>query len=147
MTQSGQPRTRWRTKPWPWPEDTREDKAKRVAISYRGLVQRIAQGGCEDPAGDLHRLDQHWIDLDQHWQMPTHIDLFIDAEDEWWPARELAHALHRSRKDIYNWARLGHIEQRTGPDGTPEYSVASVTAYNDKLKARRINTARGNGPA
>lgn len=134
--------TRWRTKPWPWPGDSREDKAKRVAVSYRGLVQRITQGRCNDPTGDLHRLDQHWADLDIHWQLPRP-DLLQDVDDdEWWPAREIAHAIDRTRKDIYNWARLGHIEQRCGPDGAPEYNVASVVAYQQKLRDRR--TGQGN---
>ncbi|MCV7354481.1 hypothetical protein [Mycolicibacterium fluoranthenivorans] len=136
-----QPPTRWRTRPWPWPEDNREDKAKRVALSYRGLVQRIAQGMCEDPAGDLHRLDEHWASLDIHWTRPRP-NLLNDADDEWMSARDIAHALDRTRKDIYNWARAGHIEQRCGPDGAPEYLVGSVKDYVTSLRTRRMNRSR-----
>lgn len=128
-------------KPWPWPGDTREDKAKRVALSYRGILQRITQGACEDPAGDLHRMDEHWAQLGVHWPRPRP-DLLIDNEDEWMSAPDLADALDRDRRDIYNWARLGHIEQRAGPDGAPEYSVSSVVAYNTKLRQRRIKNQR-----
>lgn len=143
MTISDRPniKTRWHTKPWPWPGDSREDKAKRVARSYRALNLRIAQGRCEDPAGDLHRLDQHWDELGVHWHMPAP-DLMTDAaeHDEWWASRDLAHAIDRDRRDIYNWARAGHIRQRTGVDGTPEYNVADVVAYNTKLRERRTRS-------
>ncbi|WP_458608439.1 hypothetical protein [Mycobacterium sp. C3-094] len=57
-------------------------------------------------------------------------------------APDLAHAIDRSRRDIYNWARLGHIEQRTGPDGAPEYSVQSVIDYQRKLVQRRTGNQR-----
>jgi hypothetical protein len=69
-------------------------------------------------------------------------DLLIDAEEEWMSARDLAHAIDRTRKDIYNWARLGHIEQRSGPDGAPEYLVSSVISYSNSLRARRIRAAQ-----
>lgn len=55
-------------------------------------------------------------------------------------APDLANAIGRSRKDIYNWARLGHIEQRCGPDGAPEYNVGSVIAYQARLRQRRAAT-------
>lgn len=130
-------------RPWPFPADlTREDRAKRVAKSYRGLVFRIAQGQCADPAGDLHRLDQEFIDLGINWLVLERNDQ-LDPE-EWMRAPDLAAAIDRSRKDIYNWARLGHIEQRAGPDGAPEYSVASVIAYQAKLRQRRANTQTRN---
>ncbi|BBY18271.1 hypothetical protein [Mycolicibacterium litorale] len=51
-------------------------------------------------------------------------------------ARDLAHAIDRTRKDIYNWARIGHIEQRCGPDGAPEYRVGSVIDYQRRLAKR-----------
>lgn len=135
---------RYRTKPWPWPGDSREDKAKRVARSYRALAQRIAQNRCEDPAGDLHRLDQHWDELDIHWHIPTP-DLITGAaeDDEWWTAPDIAAAIDRDRKDIYNWARAGHIRQRCGPDGTPEYSTADVITYNTHLRQRRAKNRSG----
>lgn len=121
-------------KPYPWPEDSREERAQRVAHSYRDLVQRIAQGECDDPAGDLHRLDQHWHGYGVHWHTPS--DRPLDP-DEWLSATDMAHLIHRSRRDIYNWAARGNIEQRVSADGSPEYSVASVIAYQRKLVQRR----------
>lgn len=104
------------------------------------LADRIARGESADPAGDLQRMDEHWEELDIHWLTPRP-DLFADVDDDdWWSARDLAHAIDRTRKDIYNWARYGHIEQRAAADGTPEYRVADVIAYSNRLRTRRMNS-------
>ncbi|ANW63999.1 hypothetical protein BCA37_10695 [Mycobacterium sp. djl-10] len=108
-----------------------------MGLSYRGLVQTIAHGQCEDPSAALQRLDEHWADLDVHWHLPRP-DLLTDADEEWMSARDLADAIDRTRKDIYNWARAGHIAQRAGPDGSPEYRVSDVVAYSSKLRKKRI---------
>ena len=130
------------TLPWPWPQDSREDRAKRVARSYRNALEDIARGRHDtnglppDAAGDLYRLDVYWARYGIHWTT-RRADLTLDPDD-WMSAPDLAHALDRTRKDIYNWARLGHIQQRTAPDGAPEYSVASVINYQRKLIQRRM---------
>lgn len=122
------------TKPWPWPGETRDQRAKRVARSYRDLVQDIAQGRCTDPAGELHRLDMHWQQFGIRWLIPDRKPIDING---WMTAPDLAQYLDRTRKDIYNWARLGHIEQRASADGSPEYSVSSVVSYQQVLTRRR----------
>ncbi len=133
-------KTRYASPPsWPWPGDSREDRAKRVALSYRSLIFEITQGRCNDPAGALHRLDAHWAGLGIHWTTPSPYPL---EPDDWLSAPDLAHAIDRTRRDIYNWARLGHIDQRCGPDGAPEYSVASVIAYLQKLRAKRSGSSK-----
>jgi hypothetical protein len=136
--QAHTPGRRWKVKPWPWPGDSREDKAKRVALAYRDLIFDITQGHCDDPAAELHRLNLKWAEHGIYWHLHRP-ELLIDP-DEWMSAPDLAHALDRTRKDIYNWARLGHITQRAGPDGTPEYLVASVLEYHKKLRNRRTAT-------
>jgi hypothetical protein len=125
--------------PWPWPGDSREDKARRIALSYRELVFEISQGRCDDPAGALHRIDAHWSQLGVHWHLPSRPDMLTEP-DEWMSAPDVAHAIDRTRKDIYNWASRGHIQQRCGPDGTPEYLVGSVINYAKTLRARRAGT-------
>ena len=129
-----------RAQPWPWPGDSREDKARRVAGSYRDLIQRIAMGQCDDPAGDLHRLDETWTARGITWIRPNRTTP-LDP-DQWLTAPELAEIIGRPRKDIYNWARLGHIEQRCGPDGTPEYLTGSVIQYHARLRTRRAGIAQ-----
>jgi hypothetical protein len=122
------------------PGESREDRAKRVAKSYRQLVVDLAQHRYLDPAHELARLDQRWAAEDVHWQIPGGADLLSDPE-EWLSAPDLAHALGRTRKDIYNWARRGQIEQRVGADGGPEYLIGSVIAYQARLFARRAQAA------
>ncbi len=132
MTQT--PRRRWTATPWPWPGDSREDKAKRVALSYRELVHNIAQGRCDDPAGELHRLDQHWARHGVFWPVPNHQPVDPEA---WLTAAELAHYIDRAPADIYRWARRDKITQRTGADGSPEYQLASALKYEQQQRQRR----------
>lgn len=130
---------RFRVKPWPHPGQSREERAKHIARSYRNLVFAITQGRVEDPAGELHRLDWKWAEHGETWMTPSQAPL---EPDEWMTAADLSVAIGRPRKDIYNWARLGHIEQRCGPDGAPEYLIGSVIAYQRKLADRRAQKGK-----
>ena len=128
---------RFRAKPWPWPGDSLEQRARRVAIHYRELAIAIATSRLElDPATAINNMDWFWADHGITWQQPTASILNPD-EQEWMTAPDLAAAISRTRKDIYNWARLGHITTRAGPDGTPEYNVKTVLEYQQKLNTRR----------
>lgn len=131
------PRRTWMPKPWPYPGDSREDKAKRVAISYRQLVFDISQGRCDDPAGDLHRLDRQWAEYGIRWPNPPAQPLSESDLDEWMNAADLANLIHRAPADIYRWARRGNIRQRVSADGSPEYSVESVVEYQRQQRQRR----------
>lgn len=132
------PRRRWDIKPWPWPGDNREDKAKRIALSYRELVFDITQGRCDDPAGDLHRLDRHWAEYGHYWPNPG---MMPADTDEWLTAADLAHLIDKSPVDIYRWARRDKIHQRVSPDGSPEYSLPSARAYQQEQRDRRAGNA------
>lgn len=130
-------------KPWPWPEDTTEDKIKRVALSYRGLVQSIAQGRCDDPAGDLHRLDQHWRELGIHWHMPSTVPF---DPDDWMNAADIvvcfAHLHTLTEGQVRNWAYMKRrggdgITEQAGPDGRPLYNTGDVMAYLVRQRRRR----------
>ncbi len=133
MPKRSAPRRRWSIKPWPWPGDSREDRARRIALSYRQLVLDIAQGRCNDPAGYLHRLDRHWAEHGEFWPCPGPLPVV----DDWLTAADLAHLIHRSPRDIYRWARRGAIRQRTSADGSPEYSLSSAIAYQQRQRQRR----------
>lgn len=128
------PRRRWDVAKWPWIGDTPEDKAKRIALSYRQLVFDISQGAIDDPAGELHRLDEHWATYGHYWPRPGAVP--VDA-DEWLCAADLAHLIHKAPTDIYRWAARGRIQQRTGPDGAPEYSLASAHDYLMQRRQKR----------
>lgn len=123
------PRRRWTVKPWPWPGDSREDKAKRIALSYRQLAADIIARKIHDPATALASLDQRWAAHGHHWLNPPGELMDHTGLDEWQTAADLAHFLHRTPADIYRWARRGKIEQRVGADGSPEYSFPSAFEY------------------
>lgn len=134
------PHRRWKTKEWPWPGDSPEEKAKRIALSYRQLVFDITQGRCNDPAGDLHRLDQQWAEYGHYWPRPGPTPIYEEGED-WFTAADLAHLLDKSPVDIYRWASRGKIQQRTSADGSPEYSLSSARQYQFEVRARRAASA------
>lgn len=132
------PRRRWQIKDWPWPGDSPEDKAKRIALSYRQLTFDITQGRIADPAGELHRLDEHWAEHGHYWPRPGVIPV---SDDEWMTAADLAHHLNKAPTDIYRWAARGKILQRVSADGHPEYSVSSTREYLHQRRQKRAGTA------
>lgn len=141
MTKHKAPRRRWSVTPWPWPGDSREDRAKRVALSYRQLVFDITQGACHDPSGELYRLDEHWASLGVHWPRPNPIPVDVD---EWLSAADLAHLTDRAPADVYRWARRGCIQQRAGADGAPEYLLRSALEYQRQQRERRTANVEKN---
>lgn len=112
---------------WPWPNDSREDRARRVALSYRQLVELIAAGRIEDAGESLTRLDAKWSELGQGWVRPTHAPLDTDA---WLAPAELAELLHIDARNICHWARRGHI--RPAIDG--RYNVGDVIRYGARMR-------------
>ena len=121
-------------KVWVWQGDSREDKAKRVAREYRKLVEGIAQGIVQDAGKALVALDQYWQDRGVFWMIPH--DAPMDP-DKWYSAADLAHLIGRVQRDIYDWARRGHIQQRLTEDGSPEYLLGSAIEYKASLRTRR----------
>lgn len=121
-------------KVWKYSGDSREDRAKRVAESYRALALRIAHENVENPGYEVYRLDQAWMDNGCNWIVPTHAPLDLEG---WLSAKDLAHMIGRAQRDIYDWHRRGHLEQRIEADGSPVYSVASAVAYNKQARLRR----------
>lgn len=133
------PRRRWKITPWPYPGDSLEDKAKRIAISYRALLFDVTQARCHDPAGELHRLDHYWAEHGAYWPNPP--GEFVDGTQEWFTASDLAQLIDKSPVDIYRWARRGNIHQRASPDGSPEYSLTSAIQYKHAQRQRRARKA------
>lgn len=135
-------------KPWPWPDDSREDKPKRVALSYRGLVHSITQGRCNDPAGDLQRLDEHWRELGIYWTAPSAVPF---DPDDWLSAADVvvafAHFASLTENQVRQWAYMkrkggdGIIEQ-VGVDGKPQYQAGDIMAYLIRQRRRRSSRTR-----
>lgn len=108
---------------WPWPEDTREDKAKRVQGWYRDVLERVAQGRCDNPAADLWILDERCKQLGVYWAVPSHDP--YDA-DEWVNAADAAHYADVQPGTIRKWAERGHIRVDHDHDGTPLYNIGDL---------------------
>ena len=115
---------------------SRADQAQAVARSYRNALQDIAAGRSNNPAADLHILDERWKKEGITWLTPAP----IPAEpDEWVSAADAAQYVGRTTRDIYTWAHRKHIEQRCGADGSPEYRLTSVVDYWRRRTIRNMN--------
>lgn len=126
---------------WPWPGDSREERAKRIARAYRELIFDITQGRCDDPAGAMHRLDMKWRKYGVFWHMPTAAPPL--DENEWVNNRDAAHYADRAEATIRTWAHRGHIETRTGRDGSTQYLLGSLMAYAVQQRRRRADQQKG----
>lgn len=111
---------------WPWPRDSREDRAKRVALSYRHLVASVAPDA-------LQALDDRWCELGAGWVRPTMAPLDLD---DWLTAAEMADLFHQEPKTVYAWGRRGNVRvQLSG--GVRRYNVGDVVAYQRERRLRR----------
>lgn len=126
--------TRWTTEPWPWPEDTREDKAQRVAKSYRQLAFDHTQGRITDLAGELYRLDQQWLRRGAYWAIPSYDP--YDA-DEWVNATDAAHYANVEPTTIRKWAERKNIRVDHDHDGTPLYNIGDLREFDARRKRAR----------
>jgi hypothetical protein len=114
---------------WPWPTDSREDRARRVALSYRQLVELIISGQLADPGAALRRLDEKWQELAQGWVVPTAAPLDPEA---WLSPGELAELFHVDAHSFRNWHQRGHIRRmrRVSPGNCDWiYNVGDVISY------------------
>ncbi|MBU8830850.1 hypothetical protein [Mycolicibacterium goodii] len=127
---------------WPWPEDTREDRAKRIAVSFRQLLLQVAGGQVIDPAGALRNLTQQWLQYEgTGWLIPT-FDPYDN--DDWVNATDAAHYANVDPKTIRKWAERGHIRVDHDPTGTPLYNIGDMRAYDARKKRARIQRAVNN---
>lgn len=108
---------------WPWPRDSREDRARRVALSYRNL--------CADNNIDTSQLDQHWDNLGQTWVTPKELpDL-----DAWIPEAEAAQLFSQPAKTIYDWGRRHHIRVLHTPEGR-RVNIGDIIDYSKRRRKR-----------
>jgi hypothetical protein len=136
------PKRRWKTEPWPNPADTREDRAKRVAASYRDLLQRMAAGERDtyglplDAAGELYRLDQYWLRHGAFWAVPSYDP--YDADD-WVTAVDASHYADVESGTVRKWAARGHIRAEHLDDGTPVYNIGDIRNYRTRGRLERVH--------
>jgi hypothetical protein len=118
---------------WPWPRDSREDRAKRVALSYRHLVETFARANADTAmAAALAELDDRWCELGAGWVRPTGaLDL-----DAWLTGADMAELFHQEPMTVYAWGRRGNIRVQV-VDGIRRYNVGDVVAYQRRRRLRR----------
>lgn len=112
--------------PWPWPTDSPTDRARRVALSYRRLMELTLAGEISDPAAALVKLDTKWQELGQHWLIPSMVPLDLD---EWLPAGEMAELFHVDPRAFRDWHRRGHIRMIVNANHQRCYCVGDVVEY------------------
>lgn len=116
------------TPTWPWPRDSREDRAKRVALSYRHLAETHP-----DLAAALNALDDRWTEYGAGWVRPTPTPLRLD---DWLTATDMANLFHQAPATVREWGRRGNIRTHTA-DGARRYNVGDVVAYQRTRRLRR----------
>ncbi len=131
-------------KVWRWPGDSREEKFKRVALSYRALVADVIAGKVADPEAALAERDRYWQTYGQLWVVssPAPVD-----HDAWFNAGDLvihlAHLVTLNEQQVRQCAyrkRKGigdGIDEMAGNDGKPRYNVGDVLSYLTRQRLRR----------
>lgn len=115
---------------WPWPRDSREDRAKRVALSYRHLIEAIVLGDVADPEAALLALDARWTELGAAWVRPTLAPLNLD---DWLTGAQMAELFGQEPMTVYAWGRRGNVRVRV-ISGLRRYNVGDVVAYQQKRR-------------
>lgn len=118
---------------WPWPGDSREDRAKRVAISYRELIHGILSGKFLSPLDALCDLDDSWRKLQQLWVFPSNQPLRVH---DWHTAPEMSELIGVPVGSIYMWAKRNHIRSKT-IEGKLRFNVGDCIEYEAKRRNRR----------
>lgn len=119
---------------WPWPQDSREDRARRVAHSYRRLALRLA-ASVHNSRNSVTELDQHWLDHGQSWLVPTQSTI---NPDDWVTSYEASELFSVPAKSVYDWGRRGHIRKlAAAKNGIVRYSVGDIIQYSHNRGKRR----------
>lgn len=121
-------------KQWPWKGDSREDRAKRVALSYRNALATAAPGACAE-------LDRHWQSLDAGWVKPSDTPLRLD---DWLTANEMGELLSISPRGVYMLGYRDLIKVYERSDGQRVYRVGDVVEYHSERRKWRATREKGN---
>lgn len=118
---------------WPWPGDSKLDRACRAARSYRDGLQQADPAACAE-------LDKQLIgDHGQTWLAPT--PLTIDLED-WITIPEAAALVGLSNGAIYKWVHRRWLKGRKGGDKRLRVQAVDVLAINRQQRLKRVTNGR-----
>ena len=109
------------------------ESARRVAITYRNTLHRIAPHECA-------RLDRQHIEQGQGWVAPVTLNAeaadnpeLFDAELR---ARDIETIWRIPAATIRVWASRGLLEKRCGPNGVVVYRLGDVLATQARVRPR-----------
>lgn len=118
---------------WPWPGDSREEQARRIALSYREFARLALSGRYADPLSAMDDLDAKWIALGQSWVMPSQSPLRLN---DWLTADSMGELLSIPAKWVYNWGMRGHIRVST-LENRKVYNVGDVVEHERQRRMKR----------
>ena len=82
---------------WPWPNDSALMRARRVAASYRAVLEDSDPGAC-------HELDARMAEMGIDWIVPQIVSY---TDDDWLSAEQVAAYAGVSLSTAYSWRQLG----------------------------------------
>ncbi|MCP2168120.1 helix-turn-helix domain-containing protein [Goodfellowiella coeruleoviolacea] len=113
--------------PWPWPEDSTLDRARRVAGQYRESLSKVDPDECA-------RIDAAVIRLGQGWVVPQPVTADMDDLLTVDQAAEYAGVRLRT---IDEWRRRGLVVVTT-PDGV-RVTPRALAEYQRSRRERRAS--------
>lgn len=82
---------------WPWPNDSRDDRLRRIIDHYRTALSEVDPAACR-------AVDDRMIEYGQRWVCDDHA--IIDV-NEMLSAKDIAERFGLAVWDVYNWERMG----------------------------------------
>ncbi|MEV6432592.1 hypothetical protein [Nocardia sp. NPDC051463] len=113
--------------PWPFPEDTQLERARRITQSYRSVVMTLDPEHCR-------RLDERAVELGQAWVRPIETD--VADLDELLTPEQIAGILSVMPGTVRKWGERGHIEN-LGQNRAPMFRLRDVIDYCARARQAR----------
>ncbi|RZT87479.1 hypothetical protein EV383_4404 [Pseudonocardia sediminis] len=117
---------------WPWPGDTRTDRAQRCARWYRDLLAEYAPEACAELDGQL--VDRYG----QTWLRPVR---GVEELDDWVTVDIAAEHTGVSVRAVYMWVYRDKIDGDVGKDGRLRVELRAALDYNAELRRTRAQRA------
>lgn len=118
------------TQPWPYPQDTALDRARRIAWSYREALRTHDPAMCELLDNRARRFGETWV-----------VPVETDAQPEkFYSAVEIAKILHIQADRVRQWGSRKQVPTIHG-DGVTLYKLADC--IERLAQARRSSAPTG----
>ncbi|WP_330253120.1 hypothetical protein OG874_00445 [Nocardia sp. NBC_00565] len=113
--------------PWPWPEDTQLERARRITQSYRWALMTVDPDHCR-------KLDDRAVELGQAWVRPIESEV-VDL-DELLSPEQIGQLLSVMPGTVRKWGERGHIEN-LGQNRAPLFRWRDVIDYCARARQAR----------